>query len=91
MPIGEGKAKSASFNAPEVAQAINALRHLLARIKESNLKITTWDDIRPEHNPALIQDLAEDASGVFDKLVLGMSDWMFAPNPRCGQPYPVHM
>lgn len=86
MPIGEQKrSKSASFNAPEVAQAMDSINHLLFRLREAEFEIKTWDDIMPnDDEPNAIPGLAEGASGIFDKLLLGASDWLYAANPLCG-------
>lgn len=50
MPLGKDRkmAKSASFNAPEVAHARDSIDHLMYRLNEASFKVRTWNDIKPK-------------------------------------------
>lgn len=50
MPLGKDrkKAKSASFNAPEVAHARESIDHLTFRLNEASFKVKTWNDVKPK-------------------------------------------
>ncbi|KDE05703.1 hypothetical protein MVLG_03937 [Microbotryum lychnidis-dioicae p1A1 Lamole] len=77
--------KSASFNWDKVLQAKEALDNLVDRLKGAHLSIMTWNDIKPSPNDRdIIEGLADTASGIFDKLVLGQSERLWAANPHCG-------
>ncbi|KAM0752719.1 hypothetical protein T439DRAFT_323330 [Meredithblackwellia eburnea MCA 4105] len=89
MPIGidnkKTTSKSASFNPPEVAQAKKSIDHLTYRLNEASFHVKTWNDIKPEEGDRhAIAGLADGASGIFDKLVLGSAEHLWAANPHCG-------
>lgn len=50
MPLGKdrSRSKSASFNAPEVAQARESIDHLVYRLNEASFQVRTWNDLKPE-------------------------------------------
>ncbi|KAM0786767.1 hypothetical protein ACM66B_002202 [Microbotryomycetes sp. NB124-2] len=79
------KSKSASFNLPEVQQARESIDHLVYRLNEANFDVKTWNDIKPaDDDETAIEGLADGASGIFDKLILGASTHLWGANPYCG-------
>lgn len=50
MPLGKdrSRSKSASFNAPEVAQARESIDHLVFRLNEASFHVRTWNDVKPK-------------------------------------------
>ncbi|KAK4698363.1 hypothetical protein P7C70_g7915, partial [Phenoliferia sp. Uapishka_3] len=89
MPIGPDRkmSKSASFNPPEVAKAKESIDHLVYRLNEASFHVKTWNDIKPlDGEPTAITGLADGASGIFDKLVLGSAEHLWAANPYCADP-----
>ncbi|KAK4052681.1 hypothetical protein OIV83_001968 [Microbotryomycetes sp. JL201] len=87
MPLTHerAKSKSASFNLPEVQQARESIDHLVYRLNEANFDVRTWNDIKPADDDEMaIEGLADGASGIFDKLILGASTHLWGANPYCG-------
>ncbi|SCV70240.1 BQ2448_1634 [Microbotryum intermedium] len=87
MPLSSQRknSKSASFNWEKVIEAKEAIDHLVERLQGAHLSIMTWNDIKPALGDSeVIEGLADAATGIFDKLVLGQSERLWAANPYCG-------
>lgn len=75
MPIGpdRSKSKSASFNAPEVAQAKESIDHLTYRLNEASFFVKTWHDIKPKDGEKVrFLSLSSSYPNCIEKLTLGV-------------------